>query len=97
MQKMRMLGLRLGVVMLAGCANLSPSERSALMEKEVEEMIQVYGPACEKLGYQVDSDPWRECILKLNTAKDLEYYNTQARLRATDCWSHRGFFRCGPY
>lgn len=83
------------LVLLAGCSTLTPAERSVLMQKEVEEMIQVYGPACEKLGYQAETEPWRECILKLNTSKALEYYN--ARATTTQCFGHRGFFQCSTF
>lgn len=82
------------LVLLGGCANLSPAERSAAMQQEVEEMIQVYGPACEKLGYQADTDAWRECILKLNKTKSLEYYNSR---RSAECLGYRGFYRCDPF
>lgn len=96
MRKLQTLLLTLGMLLLAGCAGLSPDERAALMTQEVEEMIQVYGPACEKLGYQADTDPWRECILKLDAAKNMEYYY-QTRSMTVDCWGHRGFYRCLPY
>ncbi len=82
------------VVGLSGCAVLSPAERSVQMQQEVDEMIQVYGPACERLGYKPDSDPWRECILKLNTSKNIERYNTQT---TTQCWGHRGFYHCTTF
>lgn len=81
--------------LLAGCASLTPAERAAQMQREVDEMIQVYGPACEKLGYKADTDPWRECILKLDTAKNLERYSTRATM--TECWGHRGFFHCSTF
>lgn len=81
--------------LLAGCASLTPAERAAQMQREVDEMIQVYGPACEKLGYKADTDPWRECVLKLDTAKNLERYSTRATM--TECWGHRGFFQCSTF
>ncbi len=81
--------------LLAGCASLTPAERAAQMQREVDEMIQVYGPACEKLGYKAYTDPWRECILKLDTAKNLERYSTRATM--TECWGHRGFFQCSTF
>lgn len=80
---------------LAGCTALSPAERSAQMQKEVEEMIQVYGPACEKLGFQPDSNQWRECILNLNTSKTLENYRT--RSTTIQCFGHRGFSQCSSF
>lgn len=79
-------------VALTGCATPSPAERSAAMEREIDDMIQVFGPACSKLGFQADSDDWRNCILKLNSEKNLERY--QSRATSTHCWSYRGIFRC---
>ena len=92
---MRRLIVTALLVSLAGCAALTPAERSAEMQKEVDEMIQVYGPACEKLGFQPASDPWRECILKLNTSKAIEIYGT--RPTTSQCWGHRGFFQCSTF
>jgi hypothetical protein len=83
------------IAALAGCATPTPAERSAQMQKEVDEMILVYGPACEKLGYRPDSDQWRECILKLNASKALETYSTRAS--TTQCFGHRGFFQCSSF
>lgn len=80
------------LVSLAGCATSNLAERSAQMENEVAEMIQVYGPACEKLGFQPDSDAWRDCILKLNTSKTVEKYNSRPTMN--QCWGHRGFYQC---
>jgi hypothetical protein len=80
---------------VSGCASLSTAERAARMQQEVDEMIQVYGPACEKLGYPANTDLWRECILKLNTSRQIERLERLERLDApmmiTDCWRHRGF------
>ena len=80
----------------SSCASLSPAERAARMQQEVEEMIQVYGPACEKLGYQADSDPWRACILKLDHDQS-EQFRTRMNATMTDCWGHRGFFHCTSF
>jgi hypothetical protein len=41
------------LVFLAGCA--TPAERA-------ERHISSYGPYCEKLGHQPNTDPWRACI-----------------------------------
>jgi len=73
--------------LLTGC--VTPAERAAQVEREVEDMIQVYGPACDKLGYRPDTDPWRDCILRLN-AKD----NFRGRPTSTTCFGHRGFYHC---
>lgn len=78
--------------LLGGCTALTPVERSVQMQNEINEMVQVYGPACEKLGYMQDTDPWRACILQLNTSKLIEYYST--RQSTNQCWGYRSFFRC---
>lgn len=90
----RLITLTSCLALLAGCSTLTPAERSAQMEKEVDEMIQVYGPACEKLGAVANSDAWRACLLKLNDSKTLEY---SLRQTTTTCWGHRGFFQCSSF
>src|SRR5207237_5536793 len=49
--------------LIAGCA--TQADRSAQMQREVDDMIAVYGPACEKLGYKGASDQWRDCVLRM--------------------------------
>ena len=52
----------LGIVLLfAGCAT-NPQAEQQKASQLMEYKIQVYGPACEKLGFTKDTDPWRECI-----------------------------------
>lgn len=71
---MRMLlALALSVAVLAGCA--TPAEQAAAMNREMDRMILVYGPACQKLGYKSDTDLWRDCILQMSTKNDFERYN----------------------
>lgn len=61
---MRVLACLALTALAAGCA--TPAERAVQLEHEMEQMIQQYGPACEKLGYKNGSDPWRDCILRLD-------------------------------
>ena len=79
---------------LAGCATPTPEERAARVQRDVENMIAVYGPACAKLGFEPESDPWRDCILRLNT-RDAMLYAT--RPVTTSCIGHRGFFNCTTF
>lgn len=58
--------------LLAGCT--TPQERATRNQAEVERMMAEYGPACERLGYAPNSDPWRSCVLKLNERDDLLRY-----------------------
>jgi hypothetical protein len=81
------------ISLLAACT--TQADRTARMQQEVDEMVAIYGPACAKLGYKSDSDPWRDCVLRLS-AKD-----TQARYSrmptTTSCFGHRGFFQCSTF
>lgn len=87
---MRRFGVCLVVLGLAACA--TPEQRAARVQQEVESMIQTYGPGCEKLGYKADTDPWRECVLKLSTKDSIDRY-TNRPVTAT-CFGHRGFYQC---
>lgn len=49
--------------LLAGCAS-NPLAEQNQATKLMEYKIQVYGPACEKLGFERDTDAWRGCIQK---------------------------------
>jgi hypothetical protein len=61
--------------LLAGCATPSPAERAAKAERQMDEMMVVYGPACDKLGYKRDSNPWRDCVLNLARKDDMRTYS----------------------
>lgn len=81
------------VALLAGCA--TPAERAARVEREVNETIAIYGPACERLGYAADTDPWRDCILRLNATDRIESFSRMPT--TTSCIGHRGFFHCTTF
>jgi len=49
---MKLLALA-GVLVLAGCAS---------QEQRAEILISTFGPFCEKLGYERNTDAWRGCI-----------------------------------
>lgn len=80
-------------ILLIGCA--TTAERAAQMQAEVDEMVAVYGPACERLGFQNGNDPWRNCVLGLGAQKARERYLTGPRM--TSCWGHRGFYSCSGF
>lgn len=44
------------VLLLAGCT------RQEIAIHRMEQAVEVRGPACEKLGYKRDTDPWRDCV-----------------------------------
>lgn len=80
-------------LLLGGCA--TPAERAAQQQREVDEMIVVYGPACERLGYANGSDQWRSCILTMDTKNAIARYRTSPT--TTTCFGHRGFFNCSSF
>jgi hypothetical protein len=83
----------LTILLSAGCA--TQADRAAQMQREVDDMIAVYGPACEKLGYANGSDAWRNCVLRLNTKETVARYSTSQT--TTTCFGHRGFFHCSTF
>ncbi len=77
-------------VLLSGCA--TPEERAARVQAEMDEMIKVYGPACEKLGFAKDSEQWRHCILNLSSRDSY-----RSRPTNTSCTAFNGFVNCISY
>lgn len=47
-------------VLLSGCSAQEVAKRDA------ERAISTYGPACEKLGFSLNTDPWRDCIIRMS-------------------------------
>ncbi len=93
----RALNILVLAAVFAGCAT-TPAERAMQAEREVDQMIQVYGPACDKLGYKQESDPWRDCILHLAAQDDLKQYSRfNSYPTTTQCFGHRGFFNCTTF
>lgn len=47
------------LILLAGCARqpLTP-------EQQAELIVTNFGPVCDKIGFQRDTDPWRNCVLQ---------------------------------
>lgn len=80
---------------VAGCATPTPAERAAEMQREIDEMIQIYGPACEKLGYKNGTDKWRDCILRMSAKEAQQRYRSMPT--TTSCFGHRGFYQCTTF
>ena len=79
------------LVLVAACA--TPEQRAARVEQEVTAMIQEYGPGCERLGFKPDTDPWRDCVLRLATKNSLE----RREIQTTNCIGSRGFWSCSSF
>ena len=73
-------------ILLMGCA--TPAQRAAQKASEAEEILQIYGPACERLGYVARSDAWRNCMVQLNQTDALRY---------SYGYSYPYRWRTGPY
>jgi hypothetical protein len=67
------IAIVVAAIYLAGCAT-TPAQEAARAQREVDRMIQVYGPACERLGYKSDTDQWRNCVIGLSAKDDLARY-----------------------
>lgn len=81
---------------LAGCA--TPQERAARLQADMERDMMLYGPACQRLGYEARSDPWRACVLQLGTKEELRYNYPPAfygGYYGPGHWRGGGFW--GPY
>jgi len=87
---MRTLMLALAVLSLAACT--TPADRAARAQKEVEDMMAEYGPACDKLGYPRDTDAWRNCVLKLGTTENAQHYPVM-----TTCYRSPGMLHCDSF
>jgi hypothetical protein len=79
---------------IAGCA--TDAERSVQQQREVERMMAVFGPACQKLGFGADSDRWRDCVLRLSAQDSFERYS-RAPSTTTCFGGHHGFLQCTSF
>lgn len=52
------------ILTLSGCA-LTPEQR-------VVHMLKTYGPACQKLGFAVDSEGSRQCMMQMDARQQAE-------------------------
>jgi hypothetical protein len=83
------------LVAISGCM-MTQAERATEVQAQVDDMIKVYGPGCEKLGFAKDTDPWRECILRLRAHDDL-YIPRPSRTTITNCVRQRSSSTCFSY
>lgn len=86
--------LLVGALALVGCATATPAERAARAQAEMQQLITIYGPACDKLGFQKDTDNWRDCVLQLATRDDVRY---SRRPTTTTCFGNRAFLDCTTF
>ena len=91
---MRTLILMAAIAALVGCA--TPEQRAAEVQAEVDRMIAMYGPGCERLGYKPNDDKWRDCVMRL-AARDDRRYSYYRYPMTTSCIGHRGFYNCTTF
>ncbi len=60
---MRNISIVLSLVFLAACA--TPEQRGAYIAAHIE---RTFGPTCQAMGYQPETDKYRECKLSLFNA-----------------------------
>ena len=70
-------------VLLAGCAT---------PEQKADRMISRFGPVCDKLGYEKNTDKWRDCVL--SQANVLAARPTPQIPKQTTCQSYGNTTTC---
>lgn len=70
----RLARLAISVLTLSLTACATPEQRAAQAQADMAQMMAVYGPACRHLGYAVQTDAWRACVLNLGAKYDLQRY-----------------------
>jgi len=88
--KRRCTFVLVAMTLLGGCS--TPQQRAARAQADVEQMMAEYGPACARLGYTVQSDPWRRCVLDLGFRDEMQRYGPYG---PGDGWGPGGYWRGG--
>jgi hypothetical protein len=96
MENRRTLLAALGLSLLAGCAAMSPAEQAARAEAEANRMMQIYGPACSKLGYRRDEDKWRDCVMSMATRDENRLYRYSYPMNTT-CFGGPWQYSCTSF
>lgn len=78
---------------LSAC--MTPAERIEEAKADAEYMVKIYGPACDKLGFSKDTDPWRACLLQMRAHDDERF--RALRPSTTNCVGQRGFYHCTSF
>ena len=82
------IGLTL-VTLITACT--TPVQQAAEQQREVDRMVQIYGPACEKLGFSAATDQWRNCVLQLDAK------NHNGGVKNMSCFGRYGFVQCTSF
>jgi hypothetical protein len=79
------------LVLLLGACATTPEERRANAEREAYRLKEEYGQTCERLGYQAETDKWRDCLLEMENQRLIQQQMMMDRMN----WYYPGFY--SPY
>lgn len=85
----RLIYFCLIAVFAVGCAT-TPEQRHAYAQREAARLKAAHGETCEKLGYQPETDRWRDCLLELENQRIMQ----QQMLMDWGYWRYPGYL---PY
>jgi hypothetical protein len=81
------LPLLLILALLTACAT-TPEEERANAEREALRLKQTYGHTCERLGYQPETNKWRDCLLELENQRLMQQQMMMDRMN----WYSPGYY-----
>lgn len=82
--------------LLCACAT-TPEELRARAEREANRLKQTHGQTCENLGYQPETDEWRDCLLQLESQRLMQqnyWYPSYPFYYPSLCHYHGGQLVC---
>jgi hypothetical protein len=88
-----LLLLAISALCLWGCS--TPQERALKQQADMERIMAEFGPACTRLGYAPNSDPWRNCVIQLSVRDEIDRYGSSASMYGV--WGGRGHWGGGGW
>ena len=82
-----LLPILLIISLLTACAT-TPEEERANAEREANRLKQTYGQTCESLGYQPETNKWRDCLLELENQRLMQQQMMMDRMN----WYYPGYY-----
>lgn len=92
----RLLPMVLVSALLAACAT-TPEQQRAYAEREANRLRQAHGQTCENLGYQPETDKWRDCLLQRESQRLMQqnyWYPGYPFYSPSFCHHHGGRLVC---
>lgn len=88
-----MLLAAMAAVWLAACS--TPQQCAVQQRADIDRMIIEFGPACTRLGYTPNADPWRNCVIQLNLNDHIDRYGASNEFYGG--WGGRGHWGGGGW